>query len=82
MLNVARLTGWKGQSVLIEAAALPPLAGRDDVVVILAGDEQGRDAYRAELEAQILQRASLRARQASSGIAPTCRRRCRWPTSR
>ena len=47
MLNLARLTGWKGQRVLIEAAALPPLAGRDDVVVVLAGDEQGRDGYRA-----------------------------------
>ena len=50
VLNLARLTGWKGQSVLVEAAALPPLAGRDDVVVVLAGDEQGRGGYRRELE--------------------------------
>ena len=36
--------------MLIEAAALPPLAGRDDIVVVLAGDAQGRDDYRRELE--------------------------------
>ena len=46
VLQLARLTGWKGQRVLIEALALPPLAGRGDVVAILAGDAQGRDAYR------------------------------------
>ena len=56
VLNVARLTGWKGQRVLIEAAALPPLAGRSALAVILAGDAQGRDAYHAELEAEIFQR--------------------------
>ena len=50
VLNLARLTGWKGQRVLIEAAALPPLAGREDIVFVLAGDAQGRDDYRAELE--------------------------------
>jgi glycosyltransferase involved in cell wall biosynthesis len=52
-LNVARLTGWKGQGVLIEAAALPPLADRGDVVFVLAGDEQGRGGYRAELQRMI-----------------------------
>ncbi len=51
VLQLARLTGWKGQRVLIEALALPPLAGRADLVAILAGDAQGRDAYRRELEA-------------------------------
>jgi len=50
VLNLARLTGWKGQRVLIEAAALPPLANVKDLVVVLAGDAQGRDAYRAELQ--------------------------------
>jgi glycosyltransferase involved in cell wall biosynthesis len=50
VLQLARLTGWKGQRVLIEAAALPLLAGRNDIVFILAGDAQGRDDYRAGLE--------------------------------
>lgn len=50
VLNLARLTSWKGQRVLIEAAALPPLAGRTDIVFVLAGDAQGRDDYKSELE--------------------------------
>ncbi len=50
VVNLARLTGWKGQRVLIEAASLPPLAGSENLVVVLAGDAQGRDEYRAELE--------------------------------
>jgi glycosyltransferase involved in cell wall biosynthesis len=56
VLNLARLTGWKGQSVLVEAAAMRPLAGHDDVVVVLAGDEQGRGGYRRELEEAIAAR--------------------------
>lgn len=45
-----RLTRWKGQSVLIEAARR---LGRPDVRVLLVGDDQGRTGYRDELEAQI-----------------------------
>lgn len=52
-LNVARLTEWKGQSVLIRAAADPSLAGESDLVLILAGDDQGRAAYRQRLEQEI-----------------------------
>jgi glycosyltransferase involved in cell wall biosynthesis len=44
LLHLARLTGWKGQRVLIEAAALLAAEGRD-VVTLLAGDAQGRDGY-------------------------------------
>jgi glycosyltransferase involved in cell wall biosynthesis len=51
ILQLARLSGWKGQEVLIQALALPPLAGRGELVAILAGDAQGRDHYRRELEA-------------------------------
>lgn len=52
VLHLARLAAWKGQRVLIEAAALPPLSstGAD---VLLAGDAQGREDYRAELQASI-----------------------------
>ncbi len=45
-----RLTRWKGQSVLIEAARR---LGRQDVRVLLVGDDQGRTGYRKELEKQI-----------------------------
>lgn len=45
-----RLTRWKGQAVLIEAMAR---LGRRDVCCILIGSDQGRTAYRAELEALI-----------------------------
>lgn len=47
VLLAARLTGWKGQRVLIEAAAKLKLEG---VRFILAGDPQGRDGYVKELD--------------------------------
>ncbi len=51
VLLAARLTGWKGQRVLIEAAAQLKAAGRlDDVAIIFAGDAQGRTDYVAELD--------------------------------
>ncbi len=51
VLLAARLTGWKGQKVLIEAAALLRQQGQlGDAVFVLAGDAQGRDAYAAELD--------------------------------
>lgn len=56
ILNAARLTSWKGQRVIIEAAQLlareaPELAR--NTVFILAGDAQGRSDYVAGLERQI-----------------------------
>ena len=42
-----RLTRWKGQAVLIEALAI---LGRQDVCCVLVGGDQGRTAYRGELE--------------------------------
>lgn len=54
VLKLARLTRWKGQAVVVEAARRLAAEGRlDGVVVVLAGDAQGRDGYRAELEAAI-----------------------------
>lgn len=50
VLNLARLTGWKGQRVLIDAAASPPLSQRGDAKIVLAGDAQGRGGYLRELE--------------------------------
>ena len=56
ILHMARLTGWKGQSVLIEAAAQLKAAGKlQGAVVVLAGDAQGRNAYLQALQHQIAQ---------------------------
>ena len=51
VLLAARLTAWKGQRVLIEAAAQLHQRGVRDIVVILAGDPQGRTDYERELDA-------------------------------
>ena len=53
VLLAARLTAWKGQTVLIEAARALRQAGHDDVAVVLAGDAQGRDGYVRDLDASI-----------------------------
>jgi glycosyltransferase involved in cell wall biosynthesis len=50
VLLAARLTGWKGQKVLIEAAARLRDAGLSDVAYVLAGDPQGRDSYTRDLD--------------------------------
>ena len=56
ILQMARLTGWKGQSVLIEAAGRLKAAGKlHGAVVVLAGDAQGRTAYVDELRHQVAQ---------------------------
>jgi glycosyltransferase involved in cell wall biosynthesis len=56
ILQAARLTGWKGQSVLIDAAARLKAAGKlDGAVVVFAGDAQGRDAYVQALHTQVAQ---------------------------
>jgi glycosyltransferase involved in cell wall biosynthesis len=51
VLLAARLTEWKGQTVLIEAARLLVDRGFDDLAIVLAGDPQGRDGYVKELDA-------------------------------
>ena len=56
VLLAARLTGWKGQRVLIEAAALMRDQGLSDVAFVLAGDPQGRTAYERELDGLIAAR--------------------------
>lgn len=61
IVNLARVTRWKGQLVLVEAARLLAARGIGDVDLILAGDAQGRDGYVAEVEAAIAA-AGLRGR--------------------
>ena len=47
ILQAARLTPWKGHKTLIEAAKILYETGHlHDVVVVLAGDDQGRADYR------------------------------------
>lgn len=53
VLLSARLTGWKGHKVLIEAAKRLVERGVTDVRYILAGDAQGRDSYVRELDETI-----------------------------
>ena len=56
VLLAGRLTGWKGQSVLIEAAAQLVAGGLRDVAFVLAGDHQGRDGYVRELDGLVATR--------------------------
>ncbi len=54
ILQAARLTEWKGQSVLIAATKLLHQLGRlGDAVVVLAGDAQGRDGYETQIRQEI-----------------------------
>jgi glycosyltransferase involved in cell wall biosynthesis len=54
VLQPARLTAWKGQSTVIAAARHLEQQGLlTDTLIVLAGDAQGRDAYRQRLEAEI-----------------------------
>lgn len=53
VLLAGRLTRWKGQGLLIEAMALLKARGEDRILLLLAGDDQGRKGYRGELTAAI-----------------------------
>lgn len=54
VLHAARLTGWKGQRQVIEAAHILSETERlKNTVFVLAGDDQGREAYRDELQDMI-----------------------------
>ena len=53
VLLAGRLTRWKGQGLLVEAMARLKARGEDRILLLLAGDDQGRKGYRAELTAAI-----------------------------
>ena len=53
LLLPGRLTSWKGQSLALDALALLAPEERAGLVLILAGDAQGRDDYVHELEQKI-----------------------------
>ncbi len=53
VLLAGRLTRWKGQGLLIQAAAALKARGGPQPLILMAGDDQGRSAYREELIAAI-----------------------------
>ncbi len=53
LLLPGRLTSWKGQGLALEALGLLAPEERAGLVLILAGDAQGRDSYVSDLEHQI-----------------------------
>lgn len=53
ILQLARVTGWKGQRVVIDAMAALKDAGLAAPVAILAGDAQGRNDYVSDLKSRI-----------------------------
>ncbi|WP_248304592.1 glycosyltransferase family 4 protein [Breoghania sp. L-A4] len=53
ILQMARITPWKGQPVTIDAFARLDPAAHGDCVLILAGDAQGRGGYLDALRARI-----------------------------
>ena len=55
ILQLARLTGWKGQEVTIAGFASLARRGNTDVRLVLAGDAQGRDGYADRLAAAVAQ---------------------------
>ena len=54
ILLAGRLTTWKGQGLMIDALArLRSETGRDEALLILAGDDQGRSGYTKQLRGLI-----------------------------
>ncbi len=56
ILLAGRLTRWKGQSLAVAAAQVLKGRGVERFVIVMAGDDQGRAGYRAELEQDIKDR--------------------------
>lgn len=52
-LLAARLTKWKGQSLIVEAAAKLKQQGTINFLIVMAGDDQGRHDYTETLLKQI-----------------------------
>jgi glycosyltransferase involved in cell wall biosynthesis len=53
ILQLARVTAWKGQRVVIDAMKLLKETGAAAPVAIIAGDAQGRETYLQELQDRI-----------------------------
>ncbi|MEL6322785.1 MAG: glycosyltransferase family 4 protein [Pseudomonadota bacterium] len=61
LLLPARFTEWKGQSLALSALARLAPDERDALVLVMAGDAQGRRKYLEELETQIAENDLLEA---------------------
>ena len=55
LLLAGRLTRIKGHLLIVEAARRMKAEGRDDFLIIFAGDDQGRTEYRHEVENAVAQ---------------------------
>jgi glycosyltransferase involved in cell wall biosynthesis len=53
ILLAGRLTRIKGHLLIVQAAARLKAQGRDDFLILFAGDDQGRTGYRQEIETAI-----------------------------
>jgi len=53
LILAGRLTRWKGQRLVIDAAARLKASGGPEPLILLVGDDQGRNDYLAELETAI-----------------------------
>ena len=53
ILLAGRLTRIKGHLMIVEAARRMAASGRDDFLILFAGDDQGRTGYAAEVQAAI-----------------------------
>jgi glycosyltransferase involved in cell wall biosynthesis len=54
ILLAGRLTRWKGQGLMIDALARMASQGGPNLMVLMAGDDQGRKGYREHLEQAIV----------------------------
>lgn len=67
---LGRISGWKGQDVLVRALGQPPLADRGEVVALVAGEPwRGEERHLRELH-EIARRLDVEARVVHCGFRP------------
>ncbi len=67
---LGRISGWKGQDVLVRALGQPPLADRTDIVALVAGEPwRGEERHLRELH-EIATRLGVGARVVHCGFRP------------